>query len=91
MVIGWKNIKKCKIYPLFLQSTTVEYGLLYWCLKPCVLNTFSGKAAKYRLLWIGNEKGLKGAGIFLDKVIDITRASERMIVIKVLVQGIISA
>ena len=47
----------------------------------------SGKATEYKLLWIGNEKSLKGVGIFfakkwLDKVIDTSRVSDRMIFIK---------
>ena len=48
----------------------------------------SGKATNYKLFWIGNEKGFRGAGIFLakkwvDKVTDICRTNTRMIVIKV--------
>ena len=47
----------------------------------------SGKATEYKLLWIGSEKSLKGVGIFfakkwLDKVIDTSRVSDRMIFIK---------
>ena len=43
--------------------------------------------AEYKLFLIGN-KGLKGVGIFLanisvDKVIDISRVTDRMIVIKI--------
>ena len=54
----------------------------------------SGKSTQYKLLWIGNGKGLGGVGIFLtqkwvDKVINISRVSDRMIVNKVLVQRII--
>ena len=54
----------------------------------------SGKAAEYNLLWIGNEKALGGVGIFLakkplDQVIDISKVSDRITVIKVLIQGII--
>ena len=54
----------------------------------------SGKSAQYKLLWIGNGKGLGGVGIFLtqkwvDKVINISRVSDRMIVNKVFVQRII--
>lgn len=46
---------------------------------------------KITLLWIGNRKGLRGVGIFLtknwvDKVIDISISSDRMSVIKLLVQ-----
>ena len=41
----------------------------------------SGKGAEYKLLRIGNEKGLRGVGTFLankcvDKVIDISRVRE---------------
>ena len=41
----------------------------------------SGKAAKYKLFWIGNKKGLGGYCIFLaykwvDKVTDISRVSD---------------
>ena len=54
----------------------------------------SGKAVEYKLFCIGNEKGLKGVWIFLakkwvDKVTDVSRVSGRMVVVKVLVQGII--
>ena len=67
----------------------------------CLLETtFSGKsariisekAAQYKLLWIGNRKG--SVGIFLakkwvDKVVNISRVSDRTIVNKVFVQEII--
>ena len=48
----------------------------------------SGKAAEYKLFWIENGKDLGGVGIFLakewvDKVIDVSRVSDRMIVVKV--------
>ena len=48
----------------------------------------------YKLFWIRNKKGSERVGIFLtkdwvDKVIDISWVSDRMIVIKLLVQGII--
>lgn len=51
----------------------------------------SGKATKYKLFWIGNEKFLGGIGIFLiwkwvHKVSDISKVSNRINVIKVLVQ-----
>ena len=51
----------------------------------------NGKAAKYKLFWIGNENDLEGVGIFfvtkwIDKVIDIIQVNDR-IVIKILVQG----
>ena len=54
----------------------------------------SRSATEYKLSWIGNEKGLGGAGFFLttkwvDQVIDRRRISNRVINIKVLVQGII--
>ena len=50
----------------------------------------SGKAAGYKLFWIGNEKGLGRVGIFLakkwvGKIIDVNRVSDRVIV-SVLVQ-----
>ena len=53
----------------------------------------SKKAAEYKLYKIGNEKRLGGVQIVLakkwvDKVIDICRVNYKMIVIKVLVQGI---
>ena len=53
----------------------------------------SGKAAEYKLFCVENEKG-SGVVIFLvtiwvDAVTDISRASYKMIVIKILVQGII--
>ena len=54
----------------------------------------SGRAGQYKLLWIRNGKGLRGVGISLakkwvDKVINISRVSDRMIVNKVLIQRII--
>ena len=54
----------------------------------------SGKSAQYKLFWAGNGKGLGEVGIFLakkwvDKIINISRASDRMIVNKVLTQRII--
>ena len=54
----------------------------------------SGKVTQYKLLWIGNRIGLIGVNIILtekwvDKVIDISTGSDRMIVIKLLVRGII--
>ena len=56
------------------------------------MRIISEAAAQYELLWIGNGKG--SVGIFLakkwvDKVINISRVSDRMIVNKVFVQGII--
>ena len=51
-----------------------------------------GKAAQYKLFWKQNEKVLGGVRIFLEWVyefIDISRVSDRMIVIRVLVQGIV--
>ena len=50
----------------------------------------SGKAGEYKLFHTGNEKGLGGVGSFLakrweDKVIDVSRVSDSMIAIKVLV------
>ena len=52
------------------------------------MRIISEAAAQYELLWIGNGKG--SVGIFLakkwvDKVINISRVSDRMIVNKVLV------
>lgn len=49
---------------------------------------------QYNLLWIGNEKDIGEVGIllakrYINKVIDVRRVSDRMIVTKVLVQGII--
>ena len=54
----------------------------------------SGKSAQYKLFWAGIGKGLGEVGIFLakkwvDKIINISRASDRMIVNKVLTQRII--
>ena len=52
----------------------------------------SRSATEYKLSWIGNEKGLGGAGFFLTtKWVDQVRRriSNRVINIKVLVQGII--
>ena len=53
-----------------------------------------GKAAEYRLFWIGNEKGEGPVGIlmvkrWLVKIIDIIRVRDGMSVIKLLVQEII--
>ena len=54
----------------------------------------SEKAAEYQLFWMRKEKGLCRVGVFLvkkwvDKVIDISRVSDRMIDINVLFQGTI--
>ena len=54
----------------------------------------SGKAAKYKLFWIENDKGLGEVIIFLakkwvDKVININKESDGMTIIKVLIHGII--
>ena len=56
------------------------------------MRIISEKTAQYKLLWIGNGKG--SVGIFLaekwvDKVINISRISDRMIVNKVFAQKII--
>ena len=49
-----------------------------------------GEAAQCKLIWIENEKGLGGVGTFftekwVNKVIDIGRVSDRMVIIKVLI------
>ena len=49
-----------------------------------------GKKARYKLFWIGNEKGTSGVGIFvaekwIDKVIDIKRVSDRIMLIKLMI------
>ena len=54
----------------------------------------SRNVEEYKLCWIGNEKGLGEVGIFLTKkwagkVIDMSRISNRVIVIKLLVQGLL--
>ena len=56
------------------------------------MRIISEAAAQYELLWIGNGKG--SVGIFLakkwaEKVINIIRVSDRMIVNKVFVQWVI--
>ena len=56
------------------------------------MRIISEKTAQYKLLWIGNGQG--SVGIFLaekwvDKVINISRVSDRMIVNKVFAQKII--
>ena len=56
----------------------------------------SEKAVNYKLFLIGNEKGLRGLGIFtakkkLDKVIDTSRIRDRIIAFKVFAQGIINS
>ena len=43
-----------------------------------------GKSTRYKLFWMGNDKGTGGVGIFLsekwvDKVIDVNRVSDRII------------
>ena len=56
------------------------------------MRIISEKAAKYKLLWIGNGKGLIGSFLvkkWVDKVINISRESGWMIVNKVFVQRII--
>ena len=61
-----------------------------------LVRMISGKAAVYRLFWIRKEKDCDGVGIFLakesvDHIRDTTKVNDRMIVIKVLVQGIITS
>ena len=54
-----------------------------------LVRMISGKVVGYKLFWIKNEKGL-GLGIFLaKKYVDISKVSDRKIVIKGLVHGII--
>lgn len=60
------------------------------------LRMISEKAVNYKLFRIGNEKGLRGLGIFtakkkLDKVIDTSRIRDRIIAFKVFAQGIINS
>ena len=51
----------------------------------------TGKAPEYKRFWMGDEKGLGRVEIKprIDKVIDMSRVSDRMNLIKALVQGII--
>ncbi|KAK3893367.1 hypothetical protein Pcinc_002801 [Petrolisthes cinctipes] len=49
-----------------------------------------GKSERYKLFWIGNDKGTGGVGIFLaekwvDKVIEVNRVSNRIIQMKLMV------
>ena len=51
----------------------------------------AGKATKYKLFWIGSDSGFGGVGILLaekwiDKVIDVNRVNDRIILIKLMVQ-----
>ena len=55
------------------------------------MRIISEKAAQYKLLWIGNGKysvGIFLAKKFVDKVINISRVSDRMIVNKYLFKGL---
>ena len=66
--------------------------LLETTLRGDSVRIISEKAAQYKLLWIGNGKcsiGIFFAKKLVDKVINISRVSDRMIVNKVFVQGII--
>ena len=54
----------------------------------------TGKNSKYKLYWMGNQSGSGGVGILLadkwmDKVFDITRVTDRILVMKVCVDKII--
>ena len=47
-----------------------------------------GKDLRYKIFWVGNEKGRGGVGIFLfeewiEKVFDINKVSDRIVMIKV--------
>ena len=47
----------------------------------------TGKNSRYKLYWMGNQAGTGGVGIllaekWLDKVFDISRVSDRMLVMK---------
>ena len=63
--------------------------------KPCrwrgtSARTITGKASQYKLLWVGNNSGYGGVGIFLaqkwvEKVIEVKRVSDRLMMIKLLV------
>ena len=49
-----------------------------------------GRRARYKLFWIGNSTGYWGVGIFIaekwvDKVIDVKRVNDRIIVVKFLI------
>ena len=49
-----------------------------------------GRRARYKLFWIGNSTGYGGVGIFIaekwvDKVIDVKRVNDRIIVVKFLI------
>ena len=48
-----------------------------------------GKAAQYKPLLIWNKKGLGGAERWVNKDIDISKVSDRMVVMKVSIQRII--
>ena len=56
-----------------------------------------GKQARYKIFWIGNSKGTGGVGIFLaekwvEKVIDIKRVSDRIMIMKLMIgKTIVSA
>ena len=54
----------------------------------------TGKDSKYKFFWVGNDHGLSGVGVLLaekwvDKVHDIRRVSDRIILIKLLVEDAI--
>ena len=60
-----------------------------WRGKSCRM--IAGKATKYKLFWIGSDSGFGGVGILLaekwiDKVIDVNRVNDRIILIKIMVQ-----
>ena len=53
-----------------------------------------GKDSRYKIFWVGNEKGGGGVGILLleewiEKVFDINRVSDRIVMIKLATDKII--
>ena len=64
MMLGWRSVKTYCVQEIRFRGKSVRM--------------ISGKVAKYKLFWIGNENVLGGVGIFfakkwLDKVIGINQ------------------
>ena len=56
----------------------------------CFGKTQTGKDSRYKFFWVGNNQGTSGIGVLLaekwvDKVYDIKRVSDRIMLIKLLV------
>ena len=58
----------------------------------CICKLIEGKDSCYKIFWVGNEKGTGGYGILLseewiEKVFDINRVSDRIMIIKLAIDN----